>query len=186
MIYQDSWVNGKCEQKGKRSCADRYEIVKDACKSLKQDFTVLDIGANMCYFGIRLIEDFNCNVIAFEFDHFSLRKSIVDKNKTNKLIFLERKLQLSDVKILNKTSHFDLILALSVVHHLPDSISEWISELRKLSDNLIIEFALDDSTRTATRKNYEIPSDGILLGYGDSHLKKDFKRPFYLFKNSAL
>lgn len=182
MIYQDSWVNGKCEQKGKRSCSDRYEIVKNFGQSLPKNFTVLDIGANMCYFGLRLIENFGCNVMAFEFDHFELRKSVVDKNKTDKLMFLKRKLQLSDMSILNSTSHFDLLLALSVVHHLPGKIDEWITQFRKLADNVIIEFALEDSTRVETRKNYIIPEDGVLLGYGDSHLKKDFKRPIYLFK----
>jgi 2-polyprenyl-3-methyl-5-hydroxy-6-metoxy-1,4-benzoquinol methylase len=182
MIYQDTWINGKCEQKGKRSCSDRYQIVKNICHSFNKEFTVLDIGANMCYFGLRLIEDYNCNVIAFEFDHFDMRKSIIDKNKTDKLMFLNRKIQLSDIKLLNKTSHFDLILALSVIHHLPDKIDEWIVEFRKLADNVIIEFALDDSNRVNSRKNYIIPNDGILIGYGSSHLKKDFKRPMYLFK----
>ena len=66
MKYQDSW-DGKVIEAGKRECASRYEIVKSVCSELKQPFSVCDIGANMNYFGIRLIEDFDCLVMSFEF-----------------------------------------------------------------------------------------------------------------------
>ena len=68
MIYQDTWVNGKLTQKGIRDCAGRYEVIKNFCLKFTEPFTVCDIGANMAYFGLRLIEDFGCSVIAFEFD----------------------------------------------------------------------------------------------------------------------
>lgn len=181
MIYQDEWVNGSIANKGIRECASRYDIIKAA---LDKDppKSVLDIGANMCYFGLRLIEDFDCSVMAFEFNSFQLRKVHVQKNKTKNLMLLERKISLQDLSILSNCCYFDLILALSVLHHVPGEIDKWIEKLRRMSKILIIEFALEDSDRTKTRKNYIIPEDGITIGYGNSHLKEDFNRPIILFK----
>jgi SAM-dependent methyltransferase len=184
MKYQDIWVNGKCISKGKRDSASRYEIIRTYCTVFNKPFTVLDIGANMCYFGLRLIEDFNCNVVAFEFDQFQDRLKYIKQNKTDKLLFINHKLHLNDLKIMNTCAHFDLILALSVLHHVSEPINLWIQELRKLADNVIIEFALEDSKRVAIRKNYTIPNDSVILGYGDSHLKENFKRPIVLLKGN--
>lgn len=181
MIYQDTWLNGKCVQKGQRECAGRYEIIKEYL-SPNPPKSVLDIGANMCYFGLRLVEDFKCSVMAFEFNSFKMRKANVDKNKTKNLMFLERKISIPDLKILQSSCHFDLLIAMSVVHHLPGDTSEWISEFRKLAGTVIMEFALDDSDRPSIRKNYAIPADAKIIGYGDSHLKNNFKRPIIVLK----
>lgn len=184
MVYQDIWGKGKLIEKGIRNTEERYEIVKSFCSNYKDKFTVLDIGANMCYFGIRLTEDFiNCNVIAFEFNSFEMREKHVKKYGNNRLMFLKRKLKISDIDLLLKCCHFDLILAMSVIHHLPGNTTEWINKFRKLSDSTIIEFALEDSKRTEIRDQYVIPNDGEIIGYGLSHLKKDFKRPIVLLKN---
>jgi hypothetical protein len=66
-----------------------------------------------------------------------------------------------------------------VVHHLPGNKHGWIEKFKDLGDNLIVEFALEDSKRV---KDFELP-EGEVLGHGDSHLKKDFKRPIMLLKN---
>jgi len=179
MKYQDTWINGQLAESGKRECAERYEIIRQFCATLNQPFTVCDIGANMAYFGLRLIEDFDCYVIAFEFHQFDQRAKIISLNKTTKLIYMNRKISLSDLDILKQFCHFDLILALSVLHHVPGSVREWIERLKEFTDNLIIEMALDDSRRPETRKEYVIP-EGKILGYGDSHLKKNHKRPIIL------
>lgn len=182
MKYQDVRINGKTISKGKRECAARYEIIKEFCGTLKQPFTVCDIGANMSYFGLRLIEDFDCRVIAFEFHQFEEREKIIKQNKTNKLMYLKRKVSLSDLEILESCCHFDLVLALSVLHHVSEPVKYWITGLRGIGKNVIIEYALSDSKRTLKRESYNISSEGIILGYGDSHLKDNFKRPIILYK----
>jgi len=184
MKYQDIWVNGEVISKGKRDSASRYEIIKKYCGKLSKPFSILDIGANMAYFPLRLIEDFGCTAIAFEYDQFEDRLKYIKQNKTDKLLYLKRKISLNDLKILNMCCHFDLILVLSVLHHVKEP-DLWIKELRNLGDNIIIEFALEDSKRVAIRKNYEIPKDAIILGYGESHLKKGFKRPIVLIKGNS-
>lgn len=178
MKYQDSWNCGVLIEEGKRECYERYKIVKSVCDTLPGKFTVCDIGANMNYFGIRLIEDFGCNVMSFEFNSFEMREQLVKGNEN--MLFLKRKLSLPDLKILNSVCHFDVVLAMSVLHHLPGDSTEWINQFRQLGDRVILEFALTDSERINFRKNYNIPSDAKVIGYGDSHLKKNFKRPIVL------
>jgi hypothetical protein len=181
MVYEDTWCNGKLVSSGIRQCGDRYNIVKGFCESIKP-VSVLDIGANMCYFGLRLIEDFNCSVMAFEYDHFYMRMDNVRKNKTDKLMLLERKLSLPDLAILKNCCHFDIVLAMSVLHHLPGDTQEWISAMRGIGDYVIAEFALDDSKRPNVRKNYFIPSDAIKIGSAKSHLLDGFNRPIVVMK----
>lgn len=181
MIYQDTWLNGECIAKGTRDCAGRYELIKPVCK---YGYSVLDLGANMCYFGLRLIEDFDCSVMAFEFNSFEMRQAHVKKNNTNQLMLLNRKLSLADLNILYSFCKFDLVLALSVLHHVPGSVKQWVETLRLLGKNTIVEFALNDNQgRVETRKDYIIPSDGKLLGYADSHLSETIKRPLYLYND---
>jgi len=175
MKYQDIW-DGHLLTPGRRECANRYKIIKTFCGTLKEPFTVCDIGANMNYFGMRLTEDFNCKVMSFDFHQFETREYLVKRNKN--IMFLKRKVSLTDLELLNSCAHFNLVLALSVLHHLPGDSSQWVEQFKKLGDNLIMEIALSDSTRPAIRKNYKVP-DSTVLGYGDSHLK-NFKRPIIL------
>jgi hypothetical protein len=181
MIYQDTWSNGELKKSGLRECSSRYDIIRNYCLDHPPK-SVLDIGANMCYFGLRLIEDFKCSVMAFEFDHFDLRKANVAANRTNKLMLLNRKISMDDLSILGRCCKFDLVLVLSVLHHCQGDTQEWIENIRECGKRIIIEFALKDSKRTDFRKNYFIPKDATILGYGKSHLSGNIKRPIILLK----
>lgn len=183
MTYQDTWVNGRMVAKGNRECEKRYSVIRDYLTNRDQQIkSVLDIGANMCYFGLRLIEDFGCSVMAFEFNGFDMRMAHVKANKTKKLMLLNRKLSISDLDILASCTHFDVVLAISVLHHLPGDSQQWVDLFRRLGGMVIIEFALTDSTRSSIRPNYAVPHDATIIGYGDSHLKKNFKRPIVCLK----
>jgi len=177
MKYQDSWQQGNKVETGVRECVARYEIIKNFCSRLKQPFTVCDIGANMNYFGLRLTEDFQCTVMSFEFHQFEMRETLV-KNNPN-IFFVNKKLSLVNLKTLTKLIHFDVVLALSVLHHLPGDSNEWVKEFSNLGNNTILELALKDSAMVKTKTNYRKPK-GKIIGYGDSHLKNNFKRPIFL------
>lgn len=183
MKYQDTWRNGCVVEEGNRECADRYETIKKFCQeNFNYRFTVCDIGANMGYFSIRLIEDFNCNVMAWEFHQYEQRKKIIAKNKLDKkLMYINRKLSLEDVNIMRSICKFDLVLALSVLHHVTEPIGQWIDTLRGMSKHTIIELAGDDSELTKKREEYKAHEDGRIIGWGDSHLQEGFKRPIIYY-----
>lgn len=183
MTYQDIWGGGKLIQRGKRPCNERYDIIKNFCNRFNKSFSVLDIGANMCYFGIRLTEDFEqSNIMAFEFNSFEMRNKHVKKYGGDRLLFLKRKLSLSDINSMSVYMCFDLILALSVLHHVVEPVINWIEALRNLGNNLIIEFAIEDSKRIKATSDNLTNLDYDLLGYGDSHLSDVISRPIILIK----
>lgn len=183
MKYQDTWRNGYLIESGHRECAARYEVIKKFCQEkYNYRFTVLDIGANMAYFSIRLIEDFNCNVMAYEYHNFEERRKVISKNKLEKkLMYINRKLSLNDLVIMRSVCKFDLILALSVLHHVTEPIGLWIDAMRGMSKYTIVELAGDDSHLTKKREEYKAHEDGRVLGWGDSHLQEGFKRPIILY-----
>ncbi len=181
--YQDRWTSSGPPAAGYRECANRYAIVRAFCVDRYADrpFTVLDVGANMSYFGLRLTEDFPaCRVVALEYDHIELRRAHLKRSKAQRVLLLNHRLSLVDLDTLAATWHFDLVLALSVLHHLPGESLTWISGLRRLGDCLIVEAALHDSPR-ARKRRFEMPSDAELLGTGDSHLEPGKRRPIVLF-----
>lgn len=182
-MYQDIWRNGKLIQAGDRECQNRYEIIKSFCElKFHEPFSVCDIGANMAYFGIRLIEDFDCWVMAFEFHQFENRVKEINKNKLgNKLMYINRKITLNDLSVMNHCCKFDLILATSVLHHVTEPVQLWIDGMKNMCKYLIVEFAGVDSELTTKRKEYILPPDGIVIGHGDSHLEDNFKRPIILY-----
>lgn len=185
MMYQDIWINGRLLKPGYRPCASRYEILKGFCQKRFQGqaFTVCDIGANMAYFSIRLIEDFDASVVAFEFHEYQKRQAILKRQKTTRLMYVNRKVSLTDLEILSYSTKFDLVLGLSVLHHVVGSAEQWIAAMRKLSRVTIVEMALSDSKRTAGKIGYRIPEGGVVIGHGESHLKEGFCRPMVAFVN---
>lgn len=181
MTYQDIWLHGKLVQKGYRSCAPRYQIVRDFCKSHMADgFTVCDIGANMAYFSIRLIEDFRATAAAFEFHQFEKRWAILKRRAPKDLMYINRKVSLNDLRVLGLLCKFDLVLGLSVLHHVPGESDQWVRAMREMGKFVIIEVAMDDSSR-AMKKGITIPDGGAVIGYGDSHLQDGFKRPIIAY-----
>lgn len=180
MIYQDTWLHGKLLAKGYRECAARYDAVKAICSTLRPNFQVLDIGANMCYFGIRLTEDFpQCSVLAFESDHFELRQEHVKANGNPRVELHKKRLQVSDLAFLGR---FDVILALSVLHHVKGGSEAWIHAMREHGHSVIVEMATSDSKRASTKRNYNPPSDAEVIGEFDSHLSAAVKRQMFLLK----
>lgn len=179
MTYQDKWGNGTVVQSGYRECSGRYECVRDLCKHLFSDrpFRVCDIGANVCYFGLRLTSDFPaCSVSAYE-NH----RGAVLAARRHLAEYGNDRIQLSDSKVaienVQRLGHFDLILAMSVLHHMDEDTSVWIEALRKQCDHLIVELATEERARNSHRP-VELPEESCVIGYGPSHLEPA-NRPIY-------
>lgn len=181
MAYQDIWCNGWLLKQGTRECACRYDVIKQFCldKKFQHCFSVLDIGANMCYFGLRLNSDFGCKVLAFEYHAPKMRQAHLDTSRCYDIVLISRKLSLNDLVTLKHFSKFDLVLALSVLHHVKGDKIEWLEAMLNIGDNVIVEYALEDSKRKNYISEYRdyVFKTGNVLGYGESHLNKEIRRP---------
>lgn len=179
MSYQDVWLNGKLIERGYRECASRYEIIREFCLRLYGDgpFSVCDVGAASCYFGLRLREDFPlCSVVAFEPREYLENSARLKRAKAGGVVLFGRKLTVEELPRWADFSSFDLVLALSVLHHVkPDQFDRWILGLRGMGRHLIAELSIEDSRSKGAVCH--VPESAEIIGYGDSHIKEDAKRP---------
>ncbi len=169
--YQDIWVRGKRESKGVRECASRYEMIADIAGLFDRPFTVLDIGANLGYFSLRLAEDFDCTVLALEGHYSSWLRDVLNKNGNDRVIAVSRTATLDDLRNLADVEHFDLTLALSVTHHVGASYEDVLKQVRRMGMATILELPTErNACGQASVQQTFIPDDGEVLGYGKSHL----------------
>lgn len=210
-IYQDIWVNGKVLRKGIRGCdPDRYEPIRTLCTRYKRPFTVLDIGACLGYFSFRLASEFNCvSVMVEAADHYVKALSgparpVTDdlisglmRQQTckNKLLLLNKRLTLDSLQRLSECEHFDVVLALRVVHHFKKPFADVIKVMTSLCDHLFLELPtpgepnvrakgrvkkeLADHTKLLSDYTYE------LVGRYPSHVGPALS-PMYRVKGSGI
>lgn len=181
MTYQDKWAGESVAGFGYRECASRYEVVRDFCRGRfgGHPFHVRDIGANLCYFGLRLTEDFPaCTVSAYESHHGAARAaaSHLERHGNDRLQLSASKVTLQTVADFERC---DLILAMSVLHHMPEQPAIWIEVLRERCYHLIVELATEGKARNSHRK-VELPVGSRIIGYGASHLEKAMRPIVYL------
>ena len=168
--YQDEWAKGTLSS-GVRECESRYEIIKEYASRFNRPFTVLDIGANLGYFGFRLMEDFDCVSVMVEAMpnyHRSL-KNLARENDAGVVLF--HRFDHSSLKTLGDVEHFDLVLALSVVHHIEGDVNQTCSLIEQLGDHVIWEIADEEGACGQDKvNNIIIDSRWEKIGEGKSHL----------------
>jgi hypothetical protein len=136
MNYQGTWEDGTLIQRGERDCADRYKAIRAIAATLPIPFNVLDLGANLGYFSVRLSETFDCDVTAVD-DLERLR----DVESSHIRVISQR----VDATWLARQKRHDLALALSVLHHMTDW-REVLTELTACRHASIIEVPHPDES----------------------------------------
>lgn len=138
--YQDILVNNETLWHGVGSdCPSRYKALKnELSKHYKRPITVLDIGANNGYFSLKLANDMDAQCVMA--DMTDRLKDICHLNSdiNNKLIYLKKQLSTQDLQELKKKFHFDVAIALHVLHHIPDW-KDFSDNLFELADTVVIE-----------------------------------------------
>jgi len=136
--YQDIIKNGQVI-KGVRECETRYQAIKPILERFNRSFSVLDIGANLGYFSFRIAEDFPKSTITMIENLYAdqLLNLCIENNKDN-IILLKKHLDSTVLKNLSSCEHFDVVLSLSVIHHINDT-EETIKNIEDLGDLIIIE-----------------------------------------------
>ena len=184
--YQDVWIQGHLFKSGKRSCARRYKLIYDCLRErYRPGFTLLDIGASEGYFSIRLAEDLQAH------------PTMLEKKRSLKLVASmqrNRDLRLQSGEIsaasLMKQGQFDVIIALSIVHH----FSDWgriVKHVLSMGDTVIIELP-SENERSTKRSDSATGMLNVLQWYqpkliGEtSGYAEEFKRQIYVVDFPAL
>jgi hypothetical protein len=188
MGYQDRWINGKVRAEGQRECNSRYEVIKNVLEKYQRPITVLDIGASEGYFSFRIAEDFESTCVMIE-DSTPLL-SLCKKNGLDNVIYLKKRITVEELNNLANCEHFDIVLALNVLHHFGD----WkgaCDAVFKLGDNVIIETPGPDDVNACNQGaipniyNYLIVKQPSLLCETVSHTTK-VMRPMWHFKTPKI
>lgn len=146
--YQDSIVNNIVISKGSRDCSSRYEVIKELAAQYKRPFTVLDLGASEGYFSFKLAHDFKATCVMIEGNYKTdseentadYLEDLCKKNTDlNSIILLKKNITPLELSILSESEHFDIVLALNVIHHFGSSWKQVIDALLDMGIHIIIE-----------------------------------------------
>ena len=138
-IYNDIRIKGETIFSGYRNSEKRYDEIFQFCKKFNRPISVLDLGAAEGYFTFRLSEDFSGVFIAVESNpERKLLESCI-KNNDHKVLFLDKQMNLKNLKNLKEVQHFDIVLALNIIHHFDEPFQDVLDTLVSLSSFCFIE-----------------------------------------------
>ena len=193
--YNDVRIKGQTISSGYRESEDRYEEIFKFCKKFNRPISVLDLGAAEGYFTFRLSEDFSGVFIAVESDS---QRNLLDsckKNNNRNILLLEKQMNLKSLKNLKEVQHFDIVLALNIVHHFDESFQDVIDTLVSMSSFCFFEHP-NSLENSATKNSHRLKNEKLNLekfepqllnknesGLGDSTNKK-LQRSMWLLKNT--
>ncbi len=147
-LYQDLWIKGAAMQVGGRGCKERYEAIEAHLSKLQGPFKVLDLGANMGYFSFRLAENFKGDFVMLENSSTTTKRllQLCLMNANPQIYFLAVRVNLAELEKILLAEKFDVILALSVIHHFNEPFNDIIATFARHSKYVILEHANPEET----------------------------------------
>jgi len=193
--YNDIRIKGKTISTGYRNSEERYEEIFKFCKQFNRPISVLDLGAAEGYFTFRLAEDFSGVFIAVESNPERKLLELCVKNNNRKVLLLDKQMNLKNLKNLKEVQHFDIVLALNIIHHFDEPFQDVLDTLVSMSSFCFMEHPNpleNDSTKNSQRLEKEkLKLDSfepILLNKNESGLGNIFnqklERNLWLLKNT--
>jgi len=135
--YQPTRLHGVDIDQGQRDCARRYALIAPLLAPYTRATTTLDLGAAQGYFGVRLCEDYPYNTSVLIDDGPDLQP-VLAANDLHNTIGLRHRLTEGDLETLADCEHFDLVLALDILHHFPDP-GRALRAVLRMGDQIVIE-----------------------------------------------
>ncbi len=139
-VYQDVVIQGQVVRQGVRSCEDRWQLIEPHCTSTTQ--TVLDVGSNFGWFGLRLCERLpQCVVASIEADFRSaaVQRSVLASHDHRRICLMTQTVNAARLRNwADSGQRFDVALVLAVLHWMPDH-RQVLTELGRLANQLFIE-----------------------------------------------
>jgi SAM-dependent methyltransferase len=136
-VYQDIYLKGRVVRHGTRSSEERYQAVARALQRYRRPFTVLDIGANQGYFSFRIAHEFDAVCVMIEKQPVLLENC--RKNESHQVVLLQHAISARELMRLSQAEHFDVVLALNVIHHFRWRWRTAAHAILGLGDTVIIE-----------------------------------------------
>lgn len=136
--YQDILINNEAISKGVGpDCSSRYDAISAVLKQYKRPIKVLDIGASNGYFSLRIAHDYQSLCVMADLSDRLCKICELNTELPN-IVYLRKELSLEDLQLLNQEEHFDVVLALNVVHHM-EPWKEILDVIFELGDTVIVE-----------------------------------------------
>lgn len=193
--YQDIFINGEIIQKGERNCTPSWLIIDKFLSNYERPFTVLDLGAAQGFFSFNIAYKYDATCVMMEnsYDYVGHVEKLLElcfANKSEKIIFLKHEINSQCIEEIAKSEHFDVVLALNVLHHAGSDYISLTDAVFKLGDYVIVENPPAEEFEKSSlefkkRKYIEdtlIARGGIVLGYVPRHTHSEYKSKIILLK----
>jgi 2-polyprenyl-3-methyl-5-hydroxy-6-metoxy-1,4-benzoquinol methylase len=141
--YQDIFVNGQILKNGVRVCEPRFKLIEEfLLKKFKRQFTLIDLGAAQGYFSLNAAYKYNCCSVMVEgnTNYANFLKYLCEQNdQVKSKILLHQQIDNNFLKLMARGEHFDVVLALNIIHHLGNDWQECLEHILNLGEHIIIE-----------------------------------------------
>lgn len=165
-----------------RSCEDRYAPIRELASKFKRPFSVLDIGANYGWFDFKLMSEFDCCCVLVDDKPIG---DLIAKHAPDRTVWLNTHLTGHELKRWSKSDHFDIVLGLSVLHHIED-FEEALDGLKHLGQYVFLEVPGEGDKGAANPDRHNalrwLLADHEPIAWFDSHVSKS-RRPLYLIES---
>jgi hypothetical protein len=169
--YQDIIINNEVIFRGVGpDCNSRYEAISKIIAKYNRPIKILDLGASNGYFSLRIAHDFDALCVMI--DVSDRLCNICQLNyKIPNLVYLKKELSLYDLTVLCQHEHFDVVLALNVVHHM-EPWKEILDIIFQLGDTIIIETPPANDNRVQETPSIPLIEEYLLNKDGRSIIAK--------------
>ena len=195
--YQDIIISNQVAQEAsgkRRDCQKRYELIDSVLQQYNRPFTMLDIGAAQGYYSFRTAYDYPesvCVMIEGNNPAYPMAGSqllsLCRANNLDNTIFLNKKIVPGDLQRLSECEHFDVVLAMNIIHWFPNNWRQVADAILNMGDNIIIETPPQEpvTTKESNRIRGEIvkylqDNDAIVLGKIPRHTSNTETTMYYL------
>ena len=193
--YNDVRIKGETVLSGYRNSEKRYDEIFQFCKKFNRPITVLDLGAAEGYFTFRLSEDFSGVFVAVENNPQRKLLELCIKNNNRNILLLDKQMNLKHLIHLKEVQHFDIVLALNIIHHFEEPFQDVLETLVSMSSFCFMEHpnSLEDNS---TKNSHRLKTEKLRLekfkpkllkknqsGLGNSSNQK-LERDMWLLENT--
>lgn len=162
--FQDIIVNNQILFKSSNSdyCQQRYAFIKAYIKAwckhvnCKQKLTMIDCGAAQGYFSFQLAHELRIKSVmvedgraacTYDTDHIDYLLRLCKLNKSCETMVLVNPIDAPMLQQLNLWEHFNIVLALNVLHYLKDW-QECLTTMLELGDLIFVEVPVNNDNTT--------------------------------------